>query len=111
MTVISRPPSGMSGKMLAPFLALAFGLTWGLGVLLVLFTDQITAIFGEVSLSNPVIIIMVYSPGIAGAFLVGKPAGRGPVPLPDDESHFSGCAALRQSAVDCDRRHRRVAEP
>lgn len=70
MTVISKPPSSMSGKMLGPFLALAFGLTWGLGVLLVLFSDQLTAIFGEVGLSNPVIILMVYSPGIAGVFLV-----------------------------------------
>ena len=70
MTVISRTPSAVSNRTLTLFLALTFGLTWGLGVLLVLFTDQIAAIFGEISLSNPVIIVMVYSPGFAGAGLV-----------------------------------------
>jgi len=56
--------------MLAPFLILTFGLTWGLAALFLLFTDQMSAIFGEPSLSNPLVILAVYSPGIVGVLLV-----------------------------------------
>lgn len=48
----------------------------------ILFTDQIAATFGEIGLTNPLVILMVYSPGIAGVFLVWRlplatPAGAG----------------------------------
>lgn len=62
--------SGMTTKTLVPFLALTFGLTWGIAALLILFTDEIVAIFGEISMSNPLFILAVYSPGFAGVFLV-----------------------------------------
>ena len=55
---------------LAPFLAISFGLTWGLVALLFVAYDQITALFGEVSMSNPLFILAVYSPLIAGAIMV-----------------------------------------
>jgi hypothetical protein len=35
---------------------------------LLLFTDQIEAIFGDVGYTNPVFILAVYSPGIAGVY-------------------------------------------
>jgi membrane protease YdiL (CAAX protease family) len=38
--------------------------------LLILFTDQIVATFGEITMSNPLFILAVYSPGIAGVLLV-----------------------------------------
>jgi membrane protease YdiL (CAAX protease family) len=60
----------MTVKTLVPFLALTFGLTWGIAALLILFTDQIVAIFGEITMSNPLFILAVYSPGIAGVLLV-----------------------------------------
>jgi uncharacterized protein len=47
-----------------PFLAITFGLTWGLAALL------IVSLFGEISSSNPLFILAVYAPGIAGIFLV-----------------------------------------
>ncbi len=64
--------SGMKTKTLVPFLALAFGLTWGIVALLILFPDQMTAIFGELSISSPLFILGVYSPAIAGISLVWK---------------------------------------
>jgi membrane protease YdiL (CAAX protease family) len=64
----SRPPMGV--KTLIPFLAITFGLTWGLAALLILFYDQIVAIFGEINAANPIFILAVYAPGIAGIFLV-----------------------------------------
>ena len=62
----------MKTKTLAPFLALTFGLTWGIAALLILFTDQVVAIFGEISSTNPLYILAVYSPGIVGIFLVAR---------------------------------------
>jgi membrane protease YdiL (CAAX protease family) len=67
--------SGMTTKTLVPFLALTFGLTWGIAALLILFTDEIVAIFGEISASNPLFILAVYSPGFVGVFLVWRKYG------------------------------------
>jgi len=75
MQTKSKTLSGMTVKTLVPFLALAFGLTWGIAALLILFTDQIVAIFGEISMSNPLFILAVYSPGFAGVFLVWRHYG------------------------------------
>lgn len=66
---------GMGPRSLGPFFALAFGLGWGLIALLILFTDQIEAIFGEVGYTNPVFILAVYSPALAGVFLVWRQYG------------------------------------
>lgn len=65
----------MKTKTLVPYLAISFGLTWGLAALLLLFYDPITAIFGEVGYSNPLFILAVYSPAIAGIFLVWRHYG------------------------------------
>ena len=62
----------MTGKTLIPFLALSFGLTWGIAAILILFYDQVAAIFGEITISNPLYILAVYAPGIAGVFLVWR---------------------------------------
>lgn len=71
----SMAAKSRSTNMLAVFLAITFGLTWGLAAVFILFTDQITAIFGEVGLSNPLVILAIYSPGIAGVFLVWRQSG------------------------------------
>jgi len=65
----------MKTKTLIPFLALTFGLTWGIAALLIFFTDQVVAIFGEISSSNPLYILAVYAPGIVGVFLVWRSYG------------------------------------
>jgi membrane protease YdiL (CAAX protease family) len=65
----------MKTKTLVPFLALSFGLTWGIAALLFMFYDQIVAIFGEISMTNPLFILLVYSPGFAGIFLVWRHYG------------------------------------
>ena len=71
----ARPPSTLSEKTLVPFLALAFGFTWGIAALLILFPEPLAAVFGEVRLSNPLYILAVYSPGFAAIFLVWRHAG------------------------------------
>lgn len=67
--------NSMSGKTLIPFLALSFGLTWGIAAILILFYDQVVAIFGELTMSNPLYILAVYAPGIAGVLLVFRHFG------------------------------------
>ena len=65
----------MKLKTLIPFLALTFGLTWGLAALFFMFPDLITAIFGEPGLTNPLVIVAIYSPGIVGIFMVWRHYG------------------------------------
>jgi membrane protease YdiL (CAAX protease family) len=67
---------GVSGKTLVPFLALAFGLTWGIAALLILFGERMAAIFGEIGTSNPLVVLAVYAPGFAGLVLVWWQEGR-----------------------------------
>lgn len=67
--------STMNTGTLVPFLALTFGLTWGLAALPILFYDQVAAIFGEISMTNPLFILAVYSPGFVGVFLVWRHYG------------------------------------
>jgi uncharacterized protein len=66
---------GLTFRSLALFFALTFGIGWGPVVLLMLFPDQIMAIFGEMGYTNPLFILAVYSPAIAGFWLVGRHYG------------------------------------
>jgi uncharacterized protein len=66
---------GMHFKSLGPFFALAFGLGWGIAALMMFFSDQIEAIFGEIGYTNPLFILVVYSPGLAGILLVWRNYG------------------------------------
>jgi len=65
----------MKTKALVPFLAITFGLTWGIAAVLIFFTNQVVAIFGEINSSNPLYILAVYSPAFAGIFLVWRHYG------------------------------------
>ena len=65
----------MNVRTLRPFLALTFGLSWGVMSLAVVFADQVEAIFGEMGYTNPVFILAVYAPGIAGVALVARHYG------------------------------------
>lgn len=55
---------------LFPFVILSFGLAWGLIVLLVAIPETVIRIFGPVSAANPLFILAVYAPAIAGGGLV-----------------------------------------
>lgn len=65
-----KPQTLMTIKAVYPFFLISFGLTWGLASLLIFFNDQIVAVFGEVSSSNPLFILAVYAPAIAAFILV-----------------------------------------
>ena len=57
------------------FLAITFGLTWGIAALLILFPDQLTAVVGEMSMTNPLFLCAVYAPAIAAFLLVIRHGG------------------------------------
>jgi membrane protease YdiL (CAAX protease family) len=61
----------MKRRPLLAFFALTFGLTWGLGVCFALFPTQLTAMFGKVSMTNPLFILAVYAPGISAIVVTG----------------------------------------
>jgi uncharacterized protein len=65
----------MTPRTLRAYFALAFGLGWDIGALMVVFSAQIEPIFGEISGTNPVFILAVYSPAIAAVFLVWRHYG------------------------------------
>lgn len=43
----------MKTKTSIPFLAITFGITWGVAALLMLYYDQMVSLFGEMSSTNP----------------------------------------------------------
>jgi len=73
--VRARKQAAQEIKTLIAFLLLAFGLSWGTIAVLILFPDQITALFGEISSSNPLFILAVYAPGLAGIILIWRHYG------------------------------------
>ena len=58
-----------------PFLFIAFGLTWGLAGLLILYPERMAALFGELTISNPVFVLAVYAPAFAALITVGAFGG------------------------------------
>jgi uncharacterized protein len=71
-TLRTQRGAAQGTKPLIAFLALTFALTWGLAALFLMFPDPLTALFGEPGLSNPLVILAIYSPGIVGVFLVWR---------------------------------------
>src|SRR4051812_8244250 len=68
---------GVTFGALGPFFALAFGLTWGIVALYILFRDPIEALFGDMAYTHPLFRLAVYSPGLAGVFLIWRHHGVG----------------------------------
>lgn len=66
---------GMTIRSFWPFLAITFALTWGVGALLIPFGAQVEALFGELGPTNPVYLLLVYSPAIAAITLVWRHYG------------------------------------
>lgn len=65
----------LSVRNLRSFFALTFALGWGFGIVMVVFSEQIEAIFGEISGTNPMFVLTVWSPAFAGIYLVWRHHG------------------------------------
>lgn len=70
-----RELPAMGTKTLLAFLGLTFGLSWLPMALYMTFPDPFTALFGEISTSNPFFILAVYAPSISGLFLIWRHYG------------------------------------
>lgn len=69
-------PGGLTTRSAWRFFGATFALSWGLGALVVAFIDQVESVFGPMGYTNPVFILMVYSPGFVGVFMVWRHYGR-----------------------------------
>lgn len=65
----------MKNKYLVIYLAITFGLCWGLASLYLMFSDYLSEIFGEVSFTNPGVMLSLYSASIAGIIVAGLMGG------------------------------------
>lgn len=57
------------------FFAGTFAVTWGLGMLTLVFIEQIESVFGPMGYTNPVFVLMVYSPGFVALVMVWRHYG------------------------------------
>ena len=67
---MTRDPADPPVRSVIAYLALTFGLAWGLAGLFIAFPETIEALFGEVSASHPLFILAVYAPAISAFGLV-----------------------------------------
>jgi membrane protease YdiL (CAAX protease family) len=65
---VRRKP--MTVRTVIPFFAMAFGLSWGVAAVAVIFAEQLEPVFGPIGLTNPLFFIAVYAPAISGIGLV-----------------------------------------
>ena len=75
MATTEMPRQEMNFGTLIPFFAITFALGWGILALLIFFPVETEAIFGPMGYTNPLFILAVYSPAIAGVFLVWRGCG------------------------------------
>ncbi|HEY0646013.1 MAG TPA: type II CAAX endopeptidase family protein [Nocardioides sp.] len=68
------PPSVREISLRTFFLA-TFAFSWVLGALMVVFVDQVEAVFGPISYTNPVFVLVVWGPGLVGLALVARHHG------------------------------------
>ena len=67
--------TGLTVRSLRTFFLATFGLSWGAGILYVFFQEPLDSVFGPMGYTNPIFIVMVYSPGIVGLVLVWRHDG------------------------------------
>ncbi len=62
-------------QSLLPFLAITFGLAWGILALFIGLPDQMTALFGQLTGNHPLFFLAVYAPAVAAFIIVGTRTG------------------------------------
>jgi uncharacterized protein len=81
-------------RALWPFLALTFGLAWGIFALFALFPDPIARVLGAPGAAHPLFILAVWAPAIAALGLVWRHGGGG---VWGGSSRASCCGGCRGS--------------
>ena len=65
----------LTPRSLWTFFIGTFALSWGSGIVMVAFQDQVEALFGPMGYTNPVFVFLVYGPAIVGATMVVRAYG------------------------------------
>ncbi len=73
----STGSSDLPSIWLAPFLALAFGIAWGVFAANLPAGDRAPEIFGEISATHPLFVLAVYAAAISAFLIVGARIGPG----------------------------------
>lgn len=76
----SQAATSMTRDRLTPrslwtFFVGTFALSWGSGIVMVAFQDQVESLFGPMGYTNPVFIFLVYGPAIVGTIMVLRAYG------------------------------------
>jgi membrane protease YdiL (CAAX protease family) len=74
-TAPAPAPSSVREISLRTFFLATFAFSWVLGALMVVFVDQVEAVFGPISYTNPVFVLVVWGPGLVGLALVARRYG------------------------------------
>ena len=78
-TLPTPPPPTRHGELTTRsvwwFFAATFAVTWGLGMLTLVLIEPIESLFGPMGYTNPVFVLMVYSPGFVALFMVWRHSG------------------------------------
>ena len=77
-------------RSLVPFLLISFGLAWGILGLYIVFSEQMGAMYGQLTGNHPLFFIAVYAPAIAAFTLVAVSV----LPLLSHEPDLSGRSAV-----------------
>ena len=56
-------------KYFIMFLVVTFGLCWGFSIIYAVFNDQIVPVLGELTLTNPIVLIALNLPSVLGIFI------------------------------------------
>jgi membrane protease YdiL (CAAX protease family) len=73
--VSAESTGGLTVRSLRIFFLSTFGVSWGIGMLYTVFQAKFDAIFGSMGYTNPVFILMVYTPGFVGVVMVFRHYG------------------------------------
>lgn len=66
----------MRTKYLIIFITITYGLCWGLAGISMIFSDFFSKFLGEISFTNPLVVVALYSPNIAAVVIYGIMGGK-----------------------------------
>lgn len=67
--VATEKKKNVHKKYLITFIVVTFGLCWGICLLYVLFYDRLVPVFGELELTNPLVILALNAPSVIGLII------------------------------------------
>jgi membrane protease YdiL (CAAX protease family) len=73
---IAKPANWFKRHQVTSFFIITFAITWGIGVLAILFPEQFISLFGELNYWNPVALFAIAAPTISATILTAAWQGK-----------------------------------